>query len=147
MYKEKPIIAKEWDFVDSKKIENVDTEVPLHFPESDILQMNCPLNEKPLDIFDASWFWNMVVLEKEERENWLIVNVVYDENIDFKWFLNICNNHYKDLGYEYVAYHFKIEHRRKPNIWRWEYDSVMRMWATDDYMWTRCYVKYLNKKK
>lgn len=147
MYNSPLFFAGKWRFVSAKEIMSLDEEVPVHFPESDIMGMNCTLDKKPLDIFDASWDWDMIILEKEERWNWLIINVVYDENIDFRWFLNLCNEHYKEKWYEHIAYHFEVGHKKKPNIWREEYDMVARMGATDNYMWTRCYIKYFNKKK
>lgn len=142
MYKGKPFIAKEWRFVNLEELTSLDEDVTIHYPESDALNMNCDVTQKPLDIYDVSWNWDMIILEKSERWKWLVINVVYDVNIDFKWFLNVCNDHYWKQWYEYISYMFKVEHKKKPNIWRDEYDSVMRMWATNDYMWYRCYIKH-----
>lgn len=65
----------------------------------------------------------------------------------YRWFLKLLNEKFKEMWYEEVGYHFPVAHYLKPDLSREDYDVVFRLWATDDYMWTRCYVKYLNKKK
>lgn len=65
-------------------------------------------------------------------------------NFDYRMFFKECNKYFKSLWYEEVCYHFQIAHNLKPDINREDYDVVYRLWATEDYMWYRCYVKKLN---
>lgn len=65
----------------------------------------------------------------------------------YRGFLKLLNNKFKEMWYEEVGYHFPVARCLKPDLSKEDYDRVLRLWATDDYMWTRCYIKYLNKKK
>ena len=71
--------------------------------------------------------------------NTMIVGSVW--NYSLKEYFKVCNKFFKDLWYTTIAYHFPVAHCLKPDICREDYDTVYRLWATDDYMGYRVYVK------
>lgn len=85
-----------------------------------------------------------------EYNNLIVYNLFPERtmiNISFRGFLKLLNEKFKELWVDSVAYHFPVAHCLKPDLSKEDYDRVIRLWATDDYMWTRCYIKYFNKKK
>lgn len=94
---------------------------------------------------------HLLLFTTTNEYNNLIVYSLFTEwtsiNISFRGFLKLLNEKFKELWVNSVAYHFPVAHRLKPDLSRDDYDMVVRLWGTEDYMWTRCYIKYFNKKK
>lgn len=92
---------------------------------------------------------HLLMLTKTDEDNNLKVYAMLVErtpiNVSFRGFLKLCNEKFKDLWYNSVAYYFPVQHRLKPDLSRDDYDKVLRVWASDDFMWYRCYVKNLDK--
>ena len=92
---------------------------------------------------------HLLMLTNCDEYNNLVVYALLVErtpiNISFRWFLKLCNEKFKELWYNSVSYYFPIAHNLKPDLSREDYDKVVRVWATNNFMWVRCYVKNLNK--
>lgn len=100
---------------------------------------------------ERDWWLCLLCHEKDEGKRLIVNNILrmwmWTFAESYRWFLKLLNEKFKEMGYEEVGYHFPVAHCLKPDLSREDYNVVFRLWATDDYMWTRCYVKYLNKKK
>lgn len=146
-------LAKEWYLFDEEKMKEF---LLIWVPEEEINQWDeshvripdfkywCLMDyyeDNELDLFYCDD--NLVVLIKNKKPeiNGLAVKVFYDANFSFRGRLKLMNEYYKKQGYDFVSYNFPIEHHLKPDVWRDEYDYVVKIWATEDYMGDRAYVK------
>lgn len=102
---------------------------------------------------DREWDWRLCLLCHEDDEDkrlivdsilWMWMWTYVDS---YRGFLKLLNEKFKEMWYKEVWYHFPVGRRLKPDLSKEDYDRVIRLWATDNYMGTRCYIKYLDKRK
>lgn len=89
-----------------------------------------------LTIFTMKWQYNNIIVYDLFTE-WTLIN------ISFRWFLKLLNEKFKEMWYDSVWYYFPIAHRLKPDLSREDYDKVIKLFADEDSMWFRCYIKNL----
>lgn len=89
----------------------------------------------------------LTLLTFTKQNNNLIVYAIRPtgiaSNISYRGFLKLLNEKFKELWYNEVAYYFPIAHTLKPDLSREDYDRIVKLWATDDFMGYRCYIKKL----
>lgn len=150
-------LAKDWHLFDKKEIDELmkkldecaeyNDYVPITIPDvwSQWLCWYYENNQLDLCLCDD----NLIALtkEKDSKSGGLIVTIHYELNVSFKWRLNILNDFYHKQWYDHIEYNFPIAHHIKPDIWKDEYDFILRTGSTDTFMWYRTYVKNFNKNK